>query len=290
MVSAINVNFRLTYLKETVMTYYLFQEDPTFIFINNVIQSNNYIIVSTLFAKHHQQFINLLTQLPQNVHQISQFLAEFYMVFIRLPQHVHTIITIIIIVWVQEPDHRPRQEEQHVDAAQYGHQGRHPRLAGLPHRVGAVHLPNAPTISVALHEHRSPKIHGFFVRINGFMLVVLEQHLPAHHERSNSHPPHGVRYAHDPISACPPHQPTLFALGGTATTLTLSILGEVQIHTHAAPTHHHLLRVAARECGQLPPPAQWGVLEPLPARAGVDETHHQQAEFDCLGEVLSLPH
>jgi protein phosphatase-4 regulatory subunit 3 len=60
MVSAINVNYRLTYLKETVMGYYLFQEDPTYIVINNVIQSNNYIIVSTLLNKHLTQFIQLL--------------------------------------------------------------------------------------------------------------------------------------------------------------------------------------------------------------------------------------
>lgn len=38
LVSSIKVNYRLMYLKETVMEYYLFQEDPTYLVINNVIK------------------------------------------------------------------------------------------------------------------------------------------------------------------------------------------------------------------------------------------------------------
>jgi hypothetical protein len=50
----IHISYRLTYLKETVMAHSLFQEDPTYNFVMQLLHSVNYVILNSLMVNHQQ--------------------------------------------------------------------------------------------------------------------------------------------------------------------------------------------------------------------------------------------
>ena len=77
----VHLTYRLNYLKESVMAYYLYIEDPTYNFISHVIAQNNQKILEALLSTHQAAFVRFLAQLCSDLHRSVSFLLEFYLTF-----------------------------------------------------------------------------------------------------------------------------------------------------------------------------------------------------------------
>jgi protein phosphatase-4 regulatory subunit 3 len=78
-IQRIKLSYRLSYLKESVLAYYLYIEDPTYNFLCQVINtSNNLIIESILYS---DSFIDFLMNFESKPVDSATFLNEFATIF-----------------------------------------------------------------------------------------------------------------------------------------------------------------------------------------------------------------
>ncbi|CAD8207931.1 unnamed protein product [Paramecium octaurelia] len=77
----IHFNYRLSYLKESVMAYYLYLEDPIYNQFNFYINSNNQSILESLLLNHQSQFEQYLLGFLDNLELNCKFINEFFLSF-----------------------------------------------------------------------------------------------------------------------------------------------------------------------------------------------------------------
>ncbi|CAD8122215.1 unnamed protein product [Paramecium sonneborni] len=77
----IHFNYRLSYLKESVMAYYLYLEDPIYNQFNFYINQNNQQILESLLLNHRGQFEDFLINFVENLELNCKFINEFFLSF-----------------------------------------------------------------------------------------------------------------------------------------------------------------------------------------------------------------
>ncbi|CAD8198145.1 unnamed protein product [Paramecium pentaurelia] len=77
----IHFNYRLSYLKESVMAYYLYLEDPIYNQFNFYINQNNQSILESLLLNHSSQFEQYLISFLDNLELNCKFINEFFLSF-----------------------------------------------------------------------------------------------------------------------------------------------------------------------------------------------------------------
>ncbi|CAD8136040.1 unnamed protein product [Paramecium pentaurelia] len=80
-IEKIHFNYRLSYLKESVMAYYLYIEDPLYNEFNFYIHENNQKILETLLIYHKNQFENFLEKFMDDFEVKCKFINEFFLQF-----------------------------------------------------------------------------------------------------------------------------------------------------------------------------------------------------------------
>ncbi|CAD8124934.1 unnamed protein product [Paramecium sonneborni] len=77
----IHFNYRLSYLKDSVMAYYLYLQDPIYYQFNFYIIENNKQILESLLLNHKEQFEEFLINFIDNLELNCKFINEFFLSF-----------------------------------------------------------------------------------------------------------------------------------------------------------------------------------------------------------------
>ncbi|CAD8196472.1 unnamed protein product [Paramecium pentaurelia] len=80
-IEKIHFNYRLSYLKESVMAYYLYIEDPLYNEFNFYIHENNSKILESLLIHHKDQFEKFLEKIMDDFEVKCKFINEFFLQF-----------------------------------------------------------------------------------------------------------------------------------------------------------------------------------------------------------------
>ncbi|CAD8100841.1 unnamed protein product [Paramecium primaurelia] len=80
-IEKIHFNYRLSYLKESVMAYYLYIEDPLYNEFNFYIHENNQKILESLLIHHKDQFEKFLEKIMDDFEVKCKFINEFFLQF-----------------------------------------------------------------------------------------------------------------------------------------------------------------------------------------------------------------
>ncbi|CAD8210773.1 unnamed protein product [Paramecium octaurelia] len=80
-IEKIHFNYRLSYLKESVMAYYLYIEDPLYNEFNFYIHENNQRILESLLIHHKDQFEKFLEGIMDDFLVKCKFINEFFLQF-----------------------------------------------------------------------------------------------------------------------------------------------------------------------------------------------------------------